>query len=691
MTLLELLLSLARVTAIGMLAIVAGYWLLRRRPDMVPGISLAGLLSGCVLLAVAGSEWPTFWESSISVALPAVTADSGGPNSPTVSNASRNVGVSLTDVGRFLRELDTAESGTASSAGLNPVSVLGFLVVLALGRILCGLVSTVRFHRRSNFVTSDRLHALLFAFDEKVDGIDELEFRVSAQIHAPCVTAIDRRCIYLPANWDDFSDDELVASVIHELGHLNSGDARWRLLAQFATAFQVFHPLSHGLLRQLVLGQELSADRWAAEAIGRTRFVLGISQLALRLDHAALPRRSQGIGMSHSSSFLIRRIKMLRNGMPASRGKSHWLTRNFATLAIVAVAAVSASWSLSAEEPVRVAARIADGPTPERSEHATNLWNTLPGRTGYWTLDVEAALKHQVIGAWLNQADSAFLTPGWAMVAKDDARDRRAELGLSLLNISRISGSVKMETKFIDEEENDHNFHSSVTSGEFVMQMQLGVDWSMIAAALPEDRLDAGIRSLVGPNFSAENAEEIATQNTFADFFAKQTDPRRFILKQDTDEKQTATEPLIKSLWKDHGGKIATMVVQLPEMAGHTETRFQKLMQTLHETAEYEVVGVDPSREPEKVRLRMGLTPRKGTTAKELLATMSAVIDASIEQAKEEAGTSDQDVGKTEEEILRFLGEVKPEIRKSSDPSLPSAVMVEGDLKPSALWIAIGG
>jgi hypothetical protein len=293
-------------------------------------------------------------------------------------------------------------------------------------------------------------------------------------------------------------------------------------------------------------------------------------------------------------------------------------------------------------------------------------------------------LEHQVIGAWLSQADATLLTAGWMMIADDDAKGRRSELGLSIPNVSRLSGSVKMVTKFIHEEENDHNFHSSVTSGEFVMRMRRDVDWSLVAAALPEDRLDAGIRSLVGPDFPEEGAEKIIEQNIFADFFAKQTDSRRFILKQETEEEPAATAPIIKSLWKDYGGEIATMVVQLPSMSGETETRLQKLMQTLHEAAEYEVVGVDHSTKPGKVRLRMGLTPRKGTTANELLATMSAIIQATIEEEKEDAD-------ETEEEILRFLEIVKPEIRKSSDPALPSAVMVEGDLNPSALWIAVGG
>jgi hypothetical protein len=119
-----------------------------------------------------------------------------------------------------------------------------------------------------------------------------------------------------------------------------------------------------------------------------------------------------------------------------------------------------------------------DGPgttTKARQQPDANqskLWDVLPGRSGYWRLNVDAALQHPVIGQWLNQADTLFLTPGWKMVARDEARDRRAELGLSLKNVASISGSVNMQTKMIDKAETDHDFHTSVTTNEFVMRMR---------------------------------------------------------------------------------------------------------------------------------------------------------------------------------------------------------------------------
>lgn len=380
---------------------------------------------------------------------------------------------------------------------------------------------------------------------------------------------------------------------------------------------------------------------------------------------------------------------MLRNGMPACQGKTHWLTRKLATVSIVAVAVATASWSLSAEEPVRVAARITDPLTTKQTEGDAELWKILPGRTGYWSLNFQAALRHDLIGEWLNEADAALLTPGWMMISREEARGKRAELGLSLQNLEQFSGTVTMETTRIEDEDSEQTFRTNVTTSEMVLRMRKDVDWLSVAAALPEERLDAALQALAGPQISEDQAEQLTRLDMFAAFFAKQTDPRRFIVKHDP-EKPEVTAPVIRSLWNEYRGEIATMIVRLPLISGQTESEMGALMQTLHEAGEYEVVGVDPSVEPRKIKLRIGLTVREDKTAEELLAAMSAVIEASIEEFNEE-DAKDEPLDVTEEAIHHFLKTVKPEIRKSSNSSMPSAVMLEGDVMPPALWLAIGG
>jgi len=86
----------------------------------------------------------------------------------------------------------------------------------------------------------------------------------------------------------------------------------------------------------------------------------------------------------------------------------------------------------------------------------------------------------------------------------------------------------------------------------------------------------------------------------------------------------------------------------------------------------------------------MEVTPRKGVAAEEVLKAMSAVIEASHEETDEESEDAEEPLDESNEETLRFLSIIKPKIRKSADPSLPSAVMLEEDRNPSARWITIG-
>jgi hypothetical protein len=88
--------------------------------------------------------------------------------------------------------------------------------------------------------------------------------------------------------------------------------------------------------------------------------------------------------------------------------------------------------------------------------------------------------------------------------------------------------------------------------------------------------------------------------------------------------------------------------------------------------------------------MTIGLTVREGKSTEQLLAAMSAVINASIKEF-DANHANDEPLDASEEAIFQFLKTVKPEIRKSSNPAKPSAVILEGDVMPTALWLAIGG
>lgn len=686
MTHLDLLLSLVRITAVASIALGFGLVLLRRRPESVPALVLTSLLSGCTLMVLTGASWPTVWHATVPVEPSTAADDSRIPISAATEAPAMEF--SWDQFARVMRRLDTdvAQSSTISVQGV--LVLIGVLLFLGVARVVIGATATLLLHRNSCPVTDERLTALVGQL-----SAGGLTFRVTSRIDAPCVTVIDGQTIYLPDNWSDYSDDELLASVAHEVAHLTRRDARWRLLAQLATSLQYFHPMAHGLLRQLVIGQELAADGHAARLIGLQRFIRGISQLALRLDASANVRSGPAIGMSHSSSFLIRRITMLRNGMPDADRRISQRASRVMVLGVLAAAVVSASWKLSAEEPVRVAARPVGGDSTGQ-EKLAEPWQLLPGRTGYWSVNLEAVWKDPMMAQWLNTAELAFLTPGWKVIASEDAADRRSELGLTLSNVQAVGGELTMKTERIDDPESEERFRSTVKSSELVLHLRKQVNWTSVADALARDRLDAAIAGLVGREFPEKAAQEIIDQDMIGRFFRTQTDSHRFIFRQDLfkaepEEERPATAQAIPKLWNAYRGELATMVTVLPETAPPGDTEFEKLLEAFPKSAEYYIVSIDPSEQPGHVQVRLGFSPRGKTTLQDLQSRFAALTKSAREHF---AATASDDESEPDGQALQnFLETATPKIVSPKQPDGIGIVEIKGEVPVTALPFVVAG
>ena len=66
----------------------------------------------------------------------------------------------------------------------------------------------------------------------------------------------------------------------------------------------------------------------------------------------------------------------------------------------------------------------------------------------------------------------------------------------------------------------------------------------------------------------------------------------------------------------------------------------------------------------------MEVTPRKGVAAEEVLKAMSAVIEASHEEADEESEDAEEPLDESKEEPHRFRSIIKPKIRKSAETEI---------------------
>lgn len=115
-------------------------------------------------------------------------------------------------------------------------------------------------------------------------GLSRLpELRVHPRLAVPGTFGWRRPVILLPADWANWSREELRCVLAHELAHVRAGDFRLSLLVQVVRAVHGYHPLAHFASRQLLNQLELLADQLAASAVGGTAaYARTLCRLALR-------------------------------------------------------------------------------------------------------------------------------------------------------------------------------------------------------------------------------------------------------------------------------------------------------------------------------------------------------------------------------------------------------------------------
>ena len=200
---LDILLTLARVSIVAAVAFLIGRVLLSRRPDAVPGVSATALVCGCLLLTLTGADLPALWQSTLPAPHPdaAAIAKTSAVAVANSEEAIQPAGVSLTAVLESVRKIvGTAPAQESSDFWQWGCWLAGGLVAIAIGRVLLGLLATFRFHRASRVETDSQLIELCDAPSTESPSGLQIEFRVSERIHAPCVSALSVRVVYLPSD-----------------------------------------------------------------------------------------------------------------------------------------------------------------------------------------------------------------------------------------------------------------------------------------------------------------------------------------------------------------------------------------------------------------------------------------------------------------------------------------------------------
>jgi len=324
---------LTQVTVVCVAAMLLYFLASRHRPSVRAAVIGTAMLAIGVLTALSVCPLPSWWSLLPDVA----SATDARASLATDPNPEENARGQVSPHDAFERpRRDSADGNTpqisqwlrllrrtvddSSAAGSTALRMWPnfLLLVIAIGvcalllRFALGLRAIQRLYRQSEPITASMVNELLMRVQQLAGCRRPVPVRQSHHLFAAVTIGWLRPAIILPADWEDWSADELLAVLAHEIAHVCRRDYSMRLIAYVVAALHFYHPLVHWLTRRLVLEQELASDTLAATlAGGQRRYLRALSSIALRQDDR--PNVWPGpIALPVSSRFLMRRIEMLR-------------------------------------------------------------------------------------------------------------------------------------------------------------------------------------------------------------------------------------------------------------------------------------------------------------------------------------------------------------------------------------------
>lgn len=326
------------ITAISLVGYTLFQWLSRssRAPVvlasllMVGGISIAAFMpypSWFDLAAprMEGLEPALTQESSVEVAsrtksAPSTNSDATPSRRDPSSRPIERERLSASELASLFA--DAMVRNSRESASQSKDNLFSFATIIVIGLLLSAFIGITRFgyglwsvrhlRRLSQPLHDETLVKSVEIYRARMGCVRGVEVRESSRLTTAAAVGWKRPILYLPAQWREWTQDELHVVLAHELAHIKRNDfVRW-LVAQIGVAIHFYHPLVHRLATLMSTDQEIAADQLAATAIGnRKKYLTILARLAVQSPtcHAAWPAQ---MFLPRRKSFL-RRIEMLRD------------------------------------------------------------------------------------------------------------------------------------------------------------------------------------------------------------------------------------------------------------------------------------------------------------------------------------------------------------------------------------------
>lgn len=384
---------LTQVTIVSIVASLLYFLTSRRRPSVRAAVIGTAVFAVAVVTALSFCPLPSWWSllpdatrvtdmgtSGGTIATP--EGNAGGRTSPyDVAERPRSDAVDRRislPIRRLRSFQQTAGDPSVAESRASRAWPDTLLLAIAIGasafllRIAIGLQAIGRLYRQSQPLTNAKVDELLTRVQQLTPRPRSVPVRESPDLVAAATIGWCRPVIVLPADWVDWSADELLAVLAHEVAHICRRDYPMRLIAYVVAALHFYHPLIHWLTQRLVQEQELAADTLAVTlAGGRRRYLHALSRIALRQD--GRPNVWPGfIALPVSSRFLMRRIEMLRAKDGSVRDSARKTTQWVSVAALVLFSVGATAIRCAAQKPdeadrTRVANRMAGRATSQNA------------------------------------------------------------------------------------------------------------------------------------------------------------------------------------------------------------------------------------------------------------------------------------------------------------------------------------
>ncbi len=206
-------------------------------------------------------------------------------------------------------------------------------------RLLVGVHFSRRLERTSAPLTGARMANSIAAVSRALNLIQPPRVAESDLIAVPLMLGVRKPVIVLPADWRDWTDEEVSAVLAHEASHVQRKDALVQRLCLIHRAVFWFSPLSWYLAKHLAdLSEQASDEAALAGGADRSRYAAALLNFFKQLE--AGPQRVwwQGVSMAKpgQAGQRIERI-LARRPMMSSKIKKSFVVA-FAVVALPAVA-----------------------------------------------------------------------------------------------------------------------------------------------------------------------------------------------------------------------------------------------------------------------------------------------------------------------------------------------------------------